>query len=115
MSNASVLLPLPDTPVTTVKRLRGISTLMFFKLCSRALCTWMAASRCGIDATHRATGSFIGSGSFAFRGEVAIGSSFPSKGEGMGAPLEGEGAGASLEGEAISDDEGVRNAASYAF
>src|SRR6266481_274139 len=39
MSNASVLLPLPDTPVITVKRSRGMRASMFFKLCSRAWCT----------------------------------------------------------------------------
>jgi len=32
-------LPLPETPVTTVKRSRGIVTSTFFRLCSRAL--WM--------------------------------------------------------------------------
>ena len=39
MSKARVDLPEPDTPVTTVNRPRGISTSMFFRLCSRAL--WM--------------------------------------------------------------------------
>lgn len=36
VSNASELLPEPDTPVITVKEPRGISTLMFFKLCCLA-------------------------------------------------------------------------------
>ena len=39
MSKASVDLPEPDTPVTTVKRWRGISTSIDLRLCSRAL--WM--------------------------------------------------------------------------
>jgi hypothetical protein len=42
MSKASVDLPEPDTPVMTVKRSRGISTSMFFRLCSRAL--WMTTA-----------------------------------------------------------------------
>ena len=37
MSNASVDLPEPDTPVTTVNRSRGMSTSMLLRLCSRAL------------------------------------------------------------------------------
>jgi hypothetical protein len=37
ISKASVDLPEPETPVITVKRPRGISTSMFFRLCSRAL------------------------------------------------------------------------------
>ena len=32
----------PETPVTTVKRLRGIATSMFLRLCSRALWIWIA-------------------------------------------------------------------------
>src|SRR5436309_1378368 len=39
MSNASVLLPEPETPVTTTNFPRGISTVMFLRLCSRA--PWM--------------------------------------------------------------------------
>src|SRR5436309_3181165 len=45
MSNASVLLPLPETPVTTVKRSRGMATSMSFRLCSRAWCTRIASGR----------------------------------------------------------------------
>jgi hypothetical protein len=41
MSKASVDLPDPETPVTTVNFPRGISTLMFFRLCSRAWLTLM--------------------------------------------------------------------------
>src|SRR5688572_9835387 len=39
MSNASVLLPDPLTPVTTTNCPRGISTVIFLRLCSRA--PWM--------------------------------------------------------------------------
>src|ERR1044071_7141635 len=39
MSNASVLLPEPLTPVTTTNCPRGISTVTFLRLCSRA--PWM--------------------------------------------------------------------------
>src|SRR6187431_2390740 len=41
VSNASEDLPEPDRPVITVKRSRGISTLMFFRLCWRAPLTLM--------------------------------------------------------------------------
>ena len=36
VSNASVDLPLPDRPVMTTSWSRGMSTLMFLRLCSRA-------------------------------------------------------------------------------
>ena len=36
VSNASELLPEPESPVTTVSRPRGSSTLTFFRLCVRA-------------------------------------------------------------------------------
>src|SRR6184192_2143327 len=36
VSNASEDLPDPESPVMTVKVFRGISTLMFFRLCCRA-------------------------------------------------------------------------------
>src|SRR2546422_4118883 len=36
VSNASDDLPEPDNPVMTVRLLRGISTVMFLRLCSRA-------------------------------------------------------------------------------
>jgi hypothetical protein len=45
MSKASVDLPEPETPVITEKRLRGISTSMLFRLCSRALWMQMALPR----------------------------------------------------------------------
>jgi len=38
-------LPEPDTPVITVKRSRGISRSEILRLCSRALCTRIAAGR----------------------------------------------------------------------
>jgi hypothetical protein len=41
VSNASELFPEPLKPVITVKVLRGISTLMFLRLCCRAPCTVM--------------------------------------------------------------------------
>ena len=36
VSNARLLLPEPDSPVNTMSRSRGRSTLMFLRLCSRA-------------------------------------------------------------------------------
>src|ERR1019366_8520910 len=39
VSNARLLLPEPDRPVTTISLSRGISTEMFFRLCTRAPCT----------------------------------------------------------------------------
>src|SRR6185436_12141965 len=66
MSNASVLLPLPETPVTTVKRSRGIATSMFFRLCSRALWIRIASAprgfargSCAIAAGFTAFGSEV--------------------------------------------------------
>jgi hypothetical protein len=41
MSNASVDLPEPLTPVTTLNLPRGMSTLRFLRLCSLALTIWM--------------------------------------------------------------------------
>src|SRR6185436_13834765 len=45
MSNASVDLPEPETPVITLNRLRGTVTSMFCRLCSRALWMRMAWGR----------------------------------------------------------------------
>src|SRR5262249_40670743 len=39
VSNARLDLPEPDSPVTTMRRSRGISTVMFLRLCTRAPCT----------------------------------------------------------------------------
>src|ERR1051325_7716735 len=39
VSNASEDLPEPESPVTTMRRSRGISTEMFFRLWTRAPCT----------------------------------------------------------------------------
>ena len=48
VSNTSELLPEPETPVNTVSRRFGISTLMFLRLFSRAPCTrmrsWLSAA-----------------------------------------------------------------------
>src|SRR5580693_789441 len=41
VSNTRELLPEPDTPVKTVSRRFGISTLTSLRLCSRAPCTLM--------------------------------------------------------------------------
>src|SRR5690606_41870131 len=49
MSNATVLLPLPLTPVITVKRSRGIATSTSRRLCSRAPTTSIAALAPGED------------------------------------------------------------------
>src|ERR1700704_3094979 len=55
--NTSELLPEPETPVNTVSRRFGISTLMSLRLFTRAPCTrirsWLSAT-CGAD--DRATG-----------------------------------------------------------
>jgi excinuclease ABC subunit A len=45
MSNASVLLPEPDTPVITLNLPRGMSTSIDFRLCSRALTMRITSSR----------------------------------------------------------------------
>ena len=45
MSKASVDLPEPDTPVTTLNLLCGMSTDIDLRLCSRALTIWMALGR----------------------------------------------------------------------
>src|SRR6185312_5323150 len=47
VSNASELFPEPLRPVMTVNVLRGISTLMFFRLCWRAPCTVIRSSIAG--------------------------------------------------------------------
>src|SRR5919199_3591856 len=44
VSKASELLPLPERPVTTTITSRGIETVMFFRLCSRAPWTTIALS-----------------------------------------------------------------------
>src|SRR6266545_274244 len=53
VSNARLDLPEPESPVTTISRSRGISSEMFFRLCTRAPFTAMvvraaafAAPRC---------------------------------------------------------------------
>src|SRR6185436_11745773 len=51
VSKASELLPLPDSPVITVSRSRGISTSTFLRLCSRAPRTIRLSS--GIRSSYR--------------------------------------------------------------
>src|ERR1035438_3584019 len=41
VSNARLALPAPQRPVTTMSLSRGISSVTFFKLCTRAPCTAM--------------------------------------------------------------------------
>src|SRR5207247_10164104 len=41
VSKARLDLPEPDNPVTTISLSRGISAVMFFRLCTRAPCTAM--------------------------------------------------------------------------
>ena len=48
MSKASVDLPEPETPVTTLNLLCGMSTeIDFLRLCSRALTIWIDSSASG--------------------------------------------------------------------
>lgn len=59
VSNTSELLPEPDTPVNTVSRRLGISTLTSLRLFSRAPCTrirsWLSAAGAALAASMRAT------------------------------------------------------------
>ncbi len=48
VSKASELLPEPLSPVITVKVFRGISTLMFLRLCWRAPCTEIRSNMKGV-------------------------------------------------------------------
>ena len=58
MSKATVLLPLPLTPVMTVKQSRGICISMFFRLCSRA--RWMRIAWLVIGADRRCSWARVG-------------------------------------------------------
>src|SRR6476620_11293806 len=49
VSNASEDFPEPETPVTTVSALCGISTSMFLRLCTRAPRTTMLSLETGVD------------------------------------------------------------------
>src|SRR5947199_9796041 len=51
VSNASDDLPEPDSPVMTVRLWRGISTLMFLRLCSRAPRTINASLDIDLEAS----------------------------------------------------------------
>src|SRR6185369_5633242 len=57
VSNASEDLPEPERPVITVKRSRGISTLMFFRLCWRAPLTLMRSM--AIAKTRHSNGQIL--------------------------------------------------------
>ena len=72
MSKASVDLPEPLTPVTTLNRPRGMSTERFFRLCSRALTIWMLFDG---DAGRPAAPSPAGRGSAATKRDGPIASS----------------------------------------
>src|SRR5687768_3411561 len=56
VSNARLDLPDPESPVTTMSLSRGISTVMFLRLCTRAPCTAMvvrAATRAVLEVIRR--------------------------------------------------------------
>src|ERR1044072_5689809 len=59
VSKAREDLPEPDSPVITVKRSRGMSTLMFFRLCWRAPLTLMRSM--AIAKTRHCSGQVFGS------------------------------------------------------
>src|SRR5438270_9933439 len=50
VSKARLDLPEPERPVTTMSLSRGISTDMFFKLCTRAPCTAIVVRAAGLVA-----------------------------------------------------------------
>src|ERR671920_799103 len=56
VSKASEDLPEPESPVMTVRRSRGISTLMSFRLCWRAPRTVMRSIAIAYKTSARATG-----------------------------------------------------------
>jgi hypothetical protein len=62
MSKASVLLPEPDTPVTTVNLSRGMSTFRLFRLCSRALTMRMSLPAACLAASRRALATSAAAG-----------------------------------------------------
>src|SRR5207247_11398072 len=49
VSKARLLLPLPDSPVITIRRSRGISTSRFLRLCSRAPRTTIRSEGIALD------------------------------------------------------------------
>src|SRR3954471_16021884 len=65
VSNASEDFPEPDNPVNTTSRSRGISTSMFFKLCSRA--PRIAITRASGRERFLSNRSFMGSAEAATR------------------------------------------------
>jgi len=58
VSNARLLFPEPDNPVNTTKRSRGISMLMFFKLCSRAPLTMILGAEFLASGAAAITGGY---------------------------------------------------------
>src|SRR6266567_50478 len=50
VSKARLDLPEPERPVTTMSLSRGISTVMFFRLCTRAPCTAIVVRTAGLAA-----------------------------------------------------------------
>src|SRR5262249_39837023 len=50
VSKARLDLPEPERPVTTMSLSRGISTVMFFRLCTRAPCTAIVVRAAGLVA-----------------------------------------------------------------
>src|SRR5712692_7562380 len=50
VSKARLDLPEPDSPVTTMSLSRGISTVIFFRLCTRAPCTAIVVRAAGLVA-----------------------------------------------------------------
>src|SRR5450759_2220451 len=54
VSKARLLLPEPDKPVMTISRSRGIETVTFLRLCSRAPRT--TSCSCGIGPHYRRNG-----------------------------------------------------------
>ena len=68
VSKASEDFPDPDTPVITVSWFLGMSTSMFFKLCSRAPRT----DNVVLLATPRPTGATASGKALDFRGDLGI-------------------------------------------
>src|SRR5687767_9198728 len=105
VSNASDDLPEPDSPVSTTSLLRGISTSMFLRLCSRAPLTTILSMNSAHDAGSRSRGR----PSYHLRGEVergeeALGARETFPGDVVGHAVVGRGA---HDGEADGDVHGL--------
>src|SRR5262249_41057579 len=61
VSNARLDLPDPESPVTTMRRSRGISSETFLRLCTRAPCTAIVVRAAGFGAfcPFRFTAAFL--------------------------------------------------------